>query len=220
VPRRAKPAAAALVALLLAVAIAACGGGSESTRAATAATTAEQTQAGSGGRHSVPAHPESGGVSGHPVPRHHHDSGGGSAQFRVKGGDNSIQEFGSEASGSELAAAAAALHGFLDARAAGEWAAACSHMSKSVIASLSRLAASGKQPNGADCAEILKKLINPAVKRELEEEAEQADVGSLRIEGGRAFIIYRSTEGTVMAMPMVDEGGTWEVGSLAGVPLS
>ena len=46
----------------------------------------------------------------------HHDSGGGTAQFATKSGDNSIQESGKEASTAETQAAAAVLHAYLDAR--------------------------------------------------------------------------------------------------------
>lgn len=147
-------------------------------------------------------------------------SGGGSAQFRSKGGDNSIQEFGSEAPESEFDEAAAALHNFLDARAAGDWAATCSYMSKSMTESLEKLVAQAKQAKHTSCAEVLGKLTNPAAKQELQAEAAQADVGSLRIEGDRAFVIYTGIDKTVLAMPMAHEGGSWKVTSLAGTPLS
>src|SRR3954447_11021184 len=60
------------------------------------------------------------------VPKPHHDSGGGAEQFVVKGGDSSIGELGEEGSEAQRHEAAIALHGFLAARAAREWAAACS----------------------------------------------------------------------------------------------
>lgn len=192
--------AACLLALSIAPALAACGGGSsDSSSSSTAETTAG---------------------SGHFTPHGHRDSGGGSAQFRVKGGDNSIQEFGAEASGAELEAAAKALHGFLDARAAGDWAAACRHVSQDIAESFTRLAEQGNSPQKTSCATALESLTNPAAKHELEKEAEEADVGSLRVEGDRAFVIYRGFEGTFTAIPMTREGGEWKVASLAGTPLS
>jgi hypothetical protein len=51
-------------------------------------------------------------------------------------------------------------------------------------------------------------------------EAEKANIGSLRIEGEQAFVIYTGIDGTVLAMPMANEGGDWKVASLAGTPLS
>ena len=154
------------------------------------------------------------------VPKHHHDSGGGSPQFKVEGGDNSVQEFGEEADTSELAAAAAALHNFLDARAEGNWAAACDYMSKATVESFEKLAAQAKESGDTSCGAILEKLINPAAEQSMKAEAEKADVGSLRTEDERAFLIYTGAEGTVLAMPMADEGGDWKVASLAGTPLS
>jgi hypothetical protein len=56
---------------------------------------------------------------------------------------------------------------------------------------------------------------------ELRTEAAKANVGSLRIEGGRAFVIYRGSDGkTILAMPMVKEDGGWKVASVAGTPLN
>src|SRR6476620_4351077 len=44
------------------------------------------------------------------APKNHHDSGGGSGQFREpKGGDNSIQDYGAESSESEFEESAAAM---------------------------------------------------------------------------------------------------------------
>ncbi|HSS04998.1 MAG TPA: hypothetical protein VLK89_07420 [Solirubrobacterales bacterium] len=228
---------AAVAALLLAVALAACGGGGDSS-STTTETTAQgqaavessaggpaQGKAKSGSGEAKSGSSESGaksgssGDSGNFVPKHHHDSGGGSAQFRVKGGDNSIQEFGAEADTSEFDAAATALHNFLDARAAGDWAAACTYISKGVTESLEKLAAQAKQGEEMGCGVVLEKLTNPAAKQLMRNEAAKASVASLRFEGESAFIIYTGVSGTVLAIPMASEGGTWKVASLAGTPL-
>lgn len=228
---------AALAALLLATGLAACGGGDSSS--STAAETGAQGQSegkssdaaakqggatdnGDEGKSGSGGGEQGSGGSGASsfVPKHHHDSGGGSEQFKVKGGDNSVQEFGAEADTSELDAAATALHDFLDARAEGNWAAACHYMSKSVTESFEKVAAQGGAKGGTSCAATLEKLINPDAKELMKAEAAKADVGSLRIEGEHAFVIYTGTEGTVLAMPMANEGGAWKVASLAGTPLS
>jgi hypothetical protein len=236
---------AALAAMLVALSLAACGGGGDSGSTASEGTavaqeagsngesssnggakdSGEASKAGSGEGNSGSGggnegSPGSGGGSEHFVPKPHHDSGGGSAQYRVKGGDNSIQEFGSEVEGSEFEEAAAALHGFLDARAAGDWGAACSYMSKGVVESFKQLAAQSKQAGSTSCASILEALTNPAAKQAMQAEADQANVGSLRTEGERAFLIYTGYEKTVFAMPMAQEDGGWKVASLAGTPLS
>jgi hypothetical protein len=153
------------------------------------------------------------------VPDQHDDSGGGSAQFRTKGGDNSVQEFGQEADDSERDEAAAALHNFLDARAAEDWESACSFLAEQVRESLEKLAAQADQAENTSCAGILAKLTNRAALPALRSEAARADVGSLRIEGDRAFILYRSGE-TVFTVPMANEEGSWKVASFAGTPLN
>ncbi len=224
---------AVFAALLLAVALAACGGGGSSTSTTTEATGTGQAegqptdaaskQAGkSGSEGKSEGSAGGGGQSKSPgssafVPKHHEDSGGGSKQFRVKGGDNSIQEFGGEADASELDAAAAVLHDFLDARAAGDWAAACKYMSKSVIESFEQ-AATGPAPTS--CKAILEALINPDAKQLMQAEAAKADVRSLRIEGEQAFAIYTAVGNGALAMPMKNENGGWKVASIAGTPLT
>lgn len=231
-----KKLAAVLAALLLAVAIAACGSGDSSSSTTTEASAPAQSegkssdaaskQAGksdsekkAGGSANGGGQSKSSGSSNF-VPKHHEDSGGGSQQFRVKGGDNSIQEFGGEADTSELDAAAAVLHDFLDARAAGDWAAACKYMSKRVIASFEEMSAQSNPSEDLSCAKVLELLINPAAKQSMKVEAAKADVRSLRIEGEHAFAIYTAVGNTALAMPMENEDGTWKVGSLAGTPLS
>jgi hypothetical protein len=236
VRRVSKTLVAALVVFLLAVGLAACGGGdssssteadagsqaqSESTSGGDAAKQGDATGDDEGKSGSGGGEGKSGGDSASDfVPKSHDDAGGGSAQFKVKGGDNSVQEFGGEADPAELDAAAVALHNFLDARAEGNWAAACGYMSTSVVESFEKLASQTKQIDDTSCGGILEQLTNPAAKDSMKVEAEKANVGSLRIEGGRAFVIYTGIDGTILAMPMANEDGDWKVASLAGTPLS
>ena len=229
--RVSKTLAGALAVFLLAVGLAACGGGS-SDGSSTSSTEAAQAQtAGGSGSKQSEAKGDEGGENGSEssshkgeaaefTPKQHSDSGGGSQQYVQKGGDNSVQEFGNEGDQQELNDAAAALHNFLDARAEGNWAAACNYMSKSVVESFEKLAAQAKQLTDTSCAGILEKLTNPAAKSAMKQEAGKADVGSLRVEGDRSFVIYRGVKGTVLAMPMANEGGNWKVASLAGTPLN
>lgn len=162
----------------------------------------------------------SGGAGGgDPAAKQHDDSGGGSAQYRVKGGDNSVQDFGSEASEAELDAAAAALHGFFDARVRGDWETACSYLAGDVVESLKRLAGSSEEAQGEDCVGTLETLAE-GVPQSAFEQAAVADVGSLRVEGERAFVLYRGSRGVVFAMPMQNQDGGWKVGAFAGTPIS
>jgi hypothetical protein len=228
--------AATFVALFFAVALVACGGGEDSTSGTAASqgqgqggTSSKTGSTGStskngasnGGSRSKSSGAQGGGGSAAAfTPKEHRDSGGGAAQYQVKGGDNSVQEFGQEAGASEFEAAATALHNFLDARAEGNWAAACQYLSKSTTESFEQLAAQAKSIEDKSCGAILGKLTNPAAKQAMAEEAAKADIGSLRIEGDQAFLIYTAGSKTILAVPMANEGGKWKVASLAGTPLN
>ncbi len=146
-------------------------------------------------------------------------SGGGSAQYRVKGGDNSIQEFGEESDEADLEEAATALHGYLVARAGEDWAAACSRLAKTVKSQLDVLASRSGQLKGKGCAEILGALT-PPLPAEVRRQSTVVDAGSLRTEDGRAFLIYRGAGETEYTVLMEQEDGAWKVGSLAATPIS
>jgi hypothetical protein len=149
----------------------------------------------------------------------HDDSGGGTAPFATKSGDNSIQESGTEGSSSETQAAAAVLHAYLDARVAHHWDDACFYMSAGYAATIEAFAerfAKGKEVKS--CAEVLEALATGSSQQALVATA-RADVGALRIEGDHGFVLYRGAGGAPYAMPMVLEGGVWKVGSLEGAPL-
>lgn len=223
----------AAAAMLLALGLAACGGGDEGdSTAASTDTTAQQgaqessgngsdkagkgKQGGEGGK----ASGSGGGNSGSDKPIPHNDSGGGSTQYRVKGGDNSVQNFGDEADESERDQAAAAVHSFLDARANQDWNEACSYLATPVVEQLESAAEKSEQFKDKGCGPILEALASQADPKLYRKEAAQANVGSLRIEDERAFVIFRGLEGTVYTIPMVDEDGEWRLGSIAPTPLT
>jgi hypothetical protein len=221
----------AAAAMLLALGLAACGGGDEGdSTAASTETTAQQGAGGSSGDGSEKAgkgkqggnggKSSGGGNSGSDKPIPHEDSGGGSAQYRVKGGDNSVQNFGDEADESERDQASAALHGFLDARANQDWNEACSYLATPVKDQLESVADKSEQLKDKGCAAILEALASQADPKLYRKEAAQASVGSLRIEDERAFVIFRGLEKTVYTIPMVDEDGEWLLGSIAPTPLT
>lgn len=229
-----------LVALLLSLGLVACGDDDDSGSGGADTAAQAQQQAGQGGEkggsgEEGPPAAESegseGGDSGSAdfTPGQHDDSGGGSNPLRTPGGDNSVQEFGTEADEAERDDAAAAVHGFLDARAEGDWDAACSYVSSEVRESLEELATrardaaekQGKSVSGdTGCAAILAALTNQAVLPQLRKEAAAADVRSLRVEGDRAFVLYTNAQNEVVAIPVVEEDDGWRVGSLAGTPIS
>jgi hypothetical protein len=142
-------------------------------------------------------------------------SGGGSQQFVVKGGDNSIQEFGEEKDESELEEAAEAVHGFFVARAIGDWEKACGYLSKQMTEQLEQLAASSTTLKDKGCASFLEAFtseLSAATWRELT----TVDAGSLRQEDDQAFLIYYGPDKSVYAMPLNVEDGEFKVGALSG----
>jgi hypothetical protein len=146
-------------------------------------------------------------------------SGGGSGQFRTKGGDNSIQEFGEESDESELREAAEVVHGFYVSRAAEEWDKACSYLAKSNIEQLEQLAEQSTKSKGADCPTVLKAFTRP-LSASVEREITTVDAGSLRHEGEQGFLIYFGAGGVKYAMPLKNEDGSWKVAALSGTTLS
>lgn len=223
--------AAVLAALLSVAALVACGGSDSSPASSATGEGTEASPQGSGGEPGrnggeTPNKPsgqgdeDSGSGSGAGVPTSPLKvSGGGSAQFRVKGGDNSVQEFGEESEEGELEEAATVLHDFYVARVRSEWQRACSKLADAVVGQLRALASQVKQAGGKGCAAILAAITShlpPSVARE----STVVDAGSLRVEGDRGFLIYRGAEGTVYAINMALEDDSWKVGALAGVPLS
>jgi hypothetical protein len=150
------------------------------------------------------------GSTGSP-PEANGDSGGGSAQFRGRG-DNSVQESGSEAVDSEFAQAAAALHGYLDAGAAGNWKAACSYLSSDFRKSLQQLS---PEPCAAALATLSAGSPAAAVR-----EAAVADAGALRVNGRHGFLLFHGAHHSDYFMPMAREGGRWKIAALAASPLA
>jgi hypothetical protein len=142
-------------------------------------------------------------------------SGGGSEQFRTKGGDNSIQEFGEESGESELQEAAEAVHSFFVARALGDWTKACSYLSKSTSEQLEQLAASSTGLKDKGCAPFLEAFTSH-VSASVWRETTAVEAGSLRQEGDQAFLIYYGPRKTVYAMPMKVEDGQFKAAALSG----
>jgi hypothetical protein len=130
-----------------------------------------------------------------------------------------VQEFGGEADASELQQAATALHGFLDARAERNWAAACTYLSKQTKQGFTQLGGSSAG-KAATCPAGLAALSGRVPTQTLREAA-VADVGSLRTQGEAGFLLYRGIpEGAVYAIAVAKEGSHWRVAALAGTPLN
>lgn len=233
-------AATILATVLLALAVGACGGGGGSTSTSTATTaggggatttTAPKPAAGkeaskqSKGSNQSKGSESSGQGKGeaarkrvvHAAPLK--VSGGGSAQFKVKGGDNSVQEYGEEAEASELREVAELVHSFYVARIAEEWGRACSYLAAPEVQSLERLAAQAPQLKGKGCAGVLDALTKP-IPASFQRAITAIDAASLRHEGEQGFLIYTGPpHETVYSMPLRLEAGQWKVSALSASAL-
>jgi hypothetical protein len=213
-------ATATLVAALL---VAGCGGGSSSTssssEAATTATTGtatttpttaskpeEKSKQGTGGSEKSETVPPD------------RSKGSGSAGFVVKGGDNSIQEYGTESSSSELDEAEAALTGFLVSKANGNYKVTCSYLSAPTRESMEKLGAASKKFANSNCPGILKALSANIPPEANQEGKPVHGIASVRIKGEHAFAIYQGAKNTPYYMVMVIEGGKFKMASLAPSP--
>jgi hypothetical protein len=229
-----RPLAALIVALLLTVGVTACGGSDSGD--STAASTSGSATAPSGDEGGNPSAQEpakdkaekrgeeqdgSQGEGGNSPPENVATplkvSGGGSEQFRTKGGDNSIQEYGEEDE-SELQEVAEIVHGFFVARAEERWEAACSYLAKANVEQLHEIASQSPEFKQASCGRILEaftRSLAPSVDREVT----TVDAGSFRHDGDQGFLIYYGAEHTAYAVGLHQEDGTWKVTTLSGTPL-
>jgi len=143
-------------------------------------------------------------------------SGGGSAQFKVNGGDNSVQEYGTEAGEGELREAAEVTHAYLVARYAGEWRRACSLLSAKIAEQLERLVEESAKRRGKGCAAALAAVAG-SLPAGVRRQQAGVDAASLRRQGEQGFLIYTGPPGkSVYSMPLRREDGEWKVGGLGG----
>lgn len=205
--------AAGLLFLFLAVlataGLTACGGGSGSTSSTStqsvpnAISTSAPTTTTSAAKPPSASHSSGSASSG----------GTGSAGFRAKGADNSIPDYGAEASASERDRAAAALSAYLQARSKGEWGRTCPYLSASLSARIKQLGAASK-PEQSCAAVIATYSRGPA--------ASHADtlthgLAALRVKGQSAFALYYGPRRQKYVMPMASEAGTWKVTQLSPI---
>jgi hypothetical protein len=141
---------------------------------------------------------------------------GAAAPFLVAQGDNSIPTYGSEAQPGQLAAAEGVLSGYLGARAAGDWAGACSLMS---AAAAKQVVLLGGEPGngGTSCAAAYAKLSERAPP------SERADplvdgLTALRVESPHAFALFYGSGEQQYMMPLEEESGGWRVTQIAPLP--
>jgi hypothetical protein len=157
------------------------------------------------------------------VPQHHNDSGGGSAGFMNPAGyDNSLQTFGRESTETEFREAADALHGYLDARVVGNWAAACQYLAHSFadvyLETETPLESSlgAVKESGRGCAAALWYRFRKIPIDVLEAEAD-VDVGSLRIEGDKGYLLFHGSDETNRSIGVTKEDDRWKLSTIDSV---
>jgi hypothetical protein len=123
-----------------------------------------------------------------------------------------------EASDEERSRLTALVQDFLDARAAGDWAGACTFLAAKPHREFERLI-KGKSGNAA-CAAGMEALTVGVPASAFDHEAEILDVLSLRVGGGHAFLIYTRPGGKIYTTALGHEGGAWKVISVGPTLLS
>lgn len=135
----------------------------------------------------------------------------------VKGGDNSVQEYGVEADESERTEAAIALQGYLNARAQEDWPTACSLLAKRPMQQIEKIqsAAAKQGQDPGSCAATLALLRE--TQAEAIKQAQITEVLSFRgqgdLSGDPSYLIFVAPPSkTLYSMPMYLQGGSWKVG--------
>jgi hypothetical protein len=131
-------------------------------------------------------------------------------------GEKSIEGFGQESAGRGRAAILAAFHGYFEALADGRYEAACARLAAVVKRSLSQIAGRGSPT--ASCATTLPKLLAPGAARSARQQANGA-VRKVRVQGGKAFVVYHAPGAKLYQMYLLREGGGWKATTLTGSTL-
>jgi hypothetical protein len=138
------------------------------------------------------------------------DSSGGAG---TQAAASNAASFGEQAGATERAAATTAVRDFLRAWVSNDPAKACSLMADSTK---QNLATFSSQLNSQDCqgeAKTVRSAIQPKMLARLR----GIQVTSVRLDGGRGFVIYRA-QGQSWALPVLREGSAWKVAAIVGYP--
>lgn len=129
-----------------------------------------------------------------------------------KGGDNSIESYGTEAEGSEKAAIVAAMRAFDLAVASRDYEGVCAGLAEKIR---SGLAESNKR-----CPELLETLMT--IPPSEAQGSANGTVTDVRVGGGNAFVLFRAAGGGELNyFVMTLEGSGWKsLGLTVGTPLS
>lgn len=228
----ASKATAVLLALACALVLAACGGGDSSSTSSTSAsapTTStsapEEGQSGSEGARQGGEGPNGGSEASEAEAEEGSSEEGEvspndrSAQFRTKGGDNSIQNYGDEASAAEREKATKVIAGVFAAQKAKEWAKVCSLLSAKATGQLKEFSKRSPQLKGKGCAQVIALILGSAPSS-ARPETIKGGVIALRRKGTESFALYKGADGKAYAYPLLLEGGQWKLIGMAPTPLN
>jgi hypothetical protein len=138
---------------------------------------------------------------------------GRAAPFVAPESDNSVPTFGEEAGAGERAGAEANLSAYLRARAAGEWAKACSLLATGVREGYEKLGASSSKGASPSCAAVLPALSKGA---DLTDPL-TGHLLSLRVHGANAFALFYGPGHQQYMVPMNLEGAQWRPTQAAAI---
>ncbi len=200
----------------LALLAAGCGGSSSTTSSTAPAGGAQTTPSGTAtttAPSGASAHPGTATTPSGTTSAPSGQSGSGSSSS----GDNSIQTYGSEASGADKAAVVAAMRSFMGALASRNYTKVCAGLTASNRAQLQQFL-KFKHQQSQGCA-ALKTLLT--TQTSFAAKAAKATVLHFRIKGGTAFALFRSACCPVSFFVMKREQGAWKSTSLSvGTPLN
>jgi len=221
-------------ALLGATLLSACGGDDDTTSSTSA--TAPSTDSGSGSGTTGDTGPTGSGATGDQGADDENgsaesgdDSGGGetgledgerSKAFITPGGDNSIQEYGSEGAADERTEALVVIKAVNKASETGNWDEVCSkYISSKNIEQFETIAEKIPKFKGKGCTDILTGL-SPGQSGAANPTQPKGGVASIRKDDENAFAIYIGVDGSPYAWPMAVEDGALKATALAPTPLN
>ena len=140
------------------------------------------------------------------------------AKEEAASADQSIQEFGEEASAEERGSVVAAMRSFLGALARADYTAVCDRLTAENRRQLLEYAKFG---NGdlKGCEGVARELLVPAAIAEAAK-AVKGTISRVRVDGDTAFILFRPVGGKVSYLVLERDGSAWKATSLApGTPL-
>jgi len=146
-------------------------------------------------------------------------SGGGIGQFREAGADNSIEQYGHEASREEMKQAAKVVHGYLVARVDSDWRVACSFASEELKERVRKILEFAEKAANPDCPHAMAALAQgePPVA-DTRYRSTVVNAGSLRVKGDYGFLFFNAGE-EGRKLIMTRQIGRWKVGGLLPTPL-